>query len=302
MSEEAEFCTIFVEAPSGERFEADIPCGTPLKRVAADFFEDQGWPTEDRGGRRRRAVVDLVNPEDPNDTKRLNGDVDICEAGIENGATLRVFPESIAGAVDQRARTTALIADYNAMQDLCERNPRITFEANQYQAPDCYLVTFNYPSFTELWPNEPEPRRADTHQVEIILGADYPRRAPLVRWLTPIFHPNIRSSDGAVCLGVLQQRFLPGLGLARLVHMLAEMVQWRNFDAFNAFNREASIWATNPNHWDQIQEIGGHPFQGPIEELLKILSQSSQPRIDFRPLSPQPEPREQDDTFQSREH
>ncbi len=282
--EEVEFRTIYVEAPSGKRFEADLPCSTPLSKLAADFFESQGWPTQDRRGRGQRAVVELVNPEDPDDTKRLNGDLDICQANGENGDTLRIFPASIAGAVDQRARQNALIADHNEMQALVRRNPNITFEANRSHAPDRYEVTFHYKSFVELPPGSQEPLQGSPHRVEIILGGDYPRRAPIVRWQTPIFHPNIKSPEGAVCLGVLRERYLPGLGLGRLVTMLAEMVQWRNFDAFNPFNREAAEWAANPAHWEYIQAIGGHPFQGPIEQLFKEFSQAGRQPIKFRPL------------------
>lgn len=276
---------ILIEAPSGEQFEADIPCGTALNLVAADFFESQGWPTQDRRGRGQRAVVELVNPNNPDETKRLNSEDDICES-LENGDTIRIFPESIAGAVDQRARQTALIADHNAIIALAEEDPHITFEANRTHAPDRYEITLAYPSFIELPPGTVEPRVGETHRVEIILTTEYPRRAPLVRWLTPIFHPNIRQSDGAVCMGVLTERYLPGLGLARLVRMLVEMVRWRNFDAYNPFNKQAAAWAANPEHWQFIIELGGHPFQGPVEQLLKEFVQSQRTRITFRPLHP----------------
>lgn len=273
---------VFVEAPSGDRFEVDLPCGTPLNTVAAEFFESQGWPTQDRAGRGQRAVVELVNPENPDETKRLNGDDDVCDT-LEDDDTLRIFPESIAGAVDHRARLNALISDHNDLLGLAERNPEISFEANRTHAPDRYELTLHYPSFIELAP-ERTPRTGDIHRLEIVLGSDYPRRAPIVRWLTPIFHPNIRETDGAVCLGVLQERYLPGLGVARLVRMLAEMVQWRNFDAYNPFNKAAAEWAANPENWDLIREIGGHPFQGPIAELFKRFEHASRPRIAFRRL------------------
>jgi ubiquitin-protein ligase len=276
---------VFIEAPSGERFEADVPRGTKLSRLAADFFEDRRWPMQDHRGRGQRAVVELVNPDNPEDTKRLNGDQDVEEAGVREGDTLRIFPESIAGAVDPHARLTALISDHNDLQALSERNPRITFVANRSHAPDRYEVTFHYPSFIELVPGEREPRQADTHRAEIILGADYPRHAPFVTWLTPIFHPNIRPPEGMVCLGVLRERYLPGLGLARLVRMLAEMVQWRNFDAFHPFNREAAEWAANVDNWPLIEAIGGHPLQGPIEQFLKQLDRAIQPPIRFTRLS-----------------
>ena len=43
-------------------------------------------------------------------------------------------------------------------------------------------------------------RSGANHMAEVILGANYPREAPRVRWLAPIFHPNI-SASGVVCLG-----------------------------------------------------------------------------------------------------
>lgn len=278
-----EYRTIYVENMSRERFEAKVPCGSKLSKVAGDFFESQAWPLQDHRGRGQRAVVELVNPKDADDTKRLNGDDDICEAGVEDGDTLRIFPESIAGeSVDQRARLNALIADHKDMQHLSQRNPRVTFETNRHRAPDLYTVTFHYRSFVRWVPGQREPDIADEHEAEIVLGAAYPRRAPVVTWQTPIFHPNIEQPHGAVCLGVLRERYLPSLGLARIVRQLAEMVQWRNFDAFNPFNRDAARWASNMDNWRYIEALGGHPIQGPIEQLLKQMEGSEQEPIAFR--------------------
>src|SRR5437016_4965632 len=95
---------IMIEAPSGQKFEADIPCGTPVGKIAVEFFESQGWPVEDRQRGRQRAVVELVNPQNPDRTKRLNSEMGLCDAGVSNGATVRIFPESIAGGVDYYER------------------------------------------------------------------------------------------------------------------------------------------------------------------------------------------------------
>jgi hypothetical protein len=289
MSTQNEMRTIIVEAPSGERFETEVPCDTKISKLAVDFFEAQGWPTEQRG-QRQRAVVELVNPHNPDETKRLNGDGSVCEEGVENGDTLRIFSESIAGAtVAPRARQGALIDDHNGMRALCDRDPQISFSANREFAPDEYTVVFTYPSFVEPPAGAEPPLLGDRHEVRIILGAGYPRQAPFVRWLTPIFHPNIRAADGAVCLGVLGRRFLPGMGLARLVRMLAEMVQWRNYDAANAFNRAAAEWAADMANWPKIETlVGGYPLkahQG-VAELLRIVEKAGQQSITFRPLAP----------------
>jgi hypothetical protein len=90
----AEIRTIIIETPMGERFEAEVPCDMRIGNLSVDFFEAQGWPMEQRG---RRAVVEWVNPRNSNETRRLNGDKSICEEGVEDGDTLRIFPESVGG-------------------------------------------------------------------------------------------------------------------------------------------------------------------------------------------------------------
>ncbi len=247
---------------------------TPLARVAADFFENQGWRSSGPDGSKQRAVVELVDPANPSRTKRLRGDLTATQAMLREGDTLRIFPESIAGAaVDSRERVTALVSDFQEMTELAEWNHNITFQANSDIAPWRYTVTFTLPGIKALADDQRTPMLSQKHQVEIVLGAEYPREAPLVRWLTPIFHPNIRQSDGAVCLGVLNERFLPGLGLARLVTMLSEMVQYRNYDFTNPLNHQAAEWAADPAHWGDIIEMGGAPYEGPFEDLLRQLAE-----------------------------
>jgi ubiquitin-protein ligase len=260
---------VFVEGPDGERFEAMIPRDTMLSDLAADFFEDRGWPTRDGHGRGHRAVVELVDPENPDRTKRLGGEQTVDDAALWDGAVLRVFPESIAGTMDERERARALVADHQDMLDLAAWNRQVRFETNTTYAPTRYTVTLAYPGFRGLQRDGRTPLVADEHQLEIVLPAQYPRRAPVVRWLTPIFHPNIHPEHGGVCLGVLMDRYLPGLGLARVVTMLTEMVQWRNFDMTQPLNGAAAEWAADTDHWDHIYGIGGSPFQGPIEELFR---------------------------------
>jgi len=277
---------IYIETPSGDRFEADIPCEVKISQVTVDFFESQGWPLEDRRGQGQRAVVELVDPQNPDNTKRLNSNWGICESGLRDGDTLRIIPESRAGAVDQRTRLAALTMDYNEMQALSRQNPQITFTVNRIQAPDLYILTLHYTSFAELLPHDNEPHKTDQHRVEIMLGAQYPRRAPIVTWQTPIFHPNIRVSDGAVCQEALQERYFPGTGLARLVRMLVEMVQWRNFDTYSAINPQAAEWGAKVENWSTIEKIGGHPFQGPIEEYVRLLDRATHTPMIFRQLPP----------------
>ncbi|GIW89098.1 MAG: hypothetical protein KatS3mg108_3422 [Isosphaeraceae bacterium] len=80
------------------------------------------------------------------------------------------------------------------------------------------------------------------HRVEIRLGSSYPLTAPEIRWLTPIFHPNI-SEIGMVCLGGFGSHWVPSLRLDALVSMLWDMARYHNYDIRSPYNRDAALWA-----------------------------------------------------------
>lgn len=79
------------------------------------------------------------------------------------------------------------------------------------------------------------------HRCDIYLHLDYPRRPPVVTWLTPIFHPNILGPDrnGGVCLG----SWGAAESLADLCVRLGEIVAYRSLNPADALNLEAAGWA-----------------------------------------------------------
>jgi ubiquitin-protein ligase len=84
----------------------------------------------------------------------------------------------------------------------------------------------------------------ETHQVEIKLGASYPRTMPELRWLTPIYHPNI-SEIGMVCLGGYGTHWVPSLNLDELCGMLWDMARYHNYDVRSPYNRDAALWVAH---------------------------------------------------------
>jgi ubiquitin-protein ligase len=84
----------------------------------------------------------------------------------------------------------------------------------------------------------------DRHEVEIKLGASYPRTMPEIRWQTPIYHPNI-SEIGMVCLGGYGTHWVPSLNLDELCGMLWDMARYHNYDIRSPYNRDAALWVAN---------------------------------------------------------
>jgi len=84
----------------------------------------------------------------------------------------------------------------------------------------------------------------ERHEFEVRLGASYPRTMPEIRWMTPIYHPNI-SEIGMVCLGGYGTHWVPSLSLDELCIMLWDMARFHNYDIRSPYNREAALWAAN---------------------------------------------------------
>ena len=107
--------------------------------------------------------------------------------------------------------------------------------------PQRYLIEFRGKSLSREW-EKVTPR--GTHEVEIKLGASYPRTMPELRWITPIYHPNI-SEIGMICLGAYGTHWVPSLSLDELCVMLWDMARYQNYDIRSPYNREAALWAAN---------------------------------------------------------
>ncbi|RUL89099.1 ubiquitin--protein ligase [Tautonia sociabilis] len=111
----------------------------------------------------------------------------------------------------------------------------------QGDPPQRYLIEFHGRSLAR---ERGKVIEWQTHQVEVKLGASYPRTMPELRWLSPIFHPNI-SEIGLVCLGGYNTHWVPSLQLDELCEMLWDMARFHNYDLRSPYNREAALWAAS---------------------------------------------------------
>lgn len=78
------------------------------------------------------------------------------------------------------------------------------------------------------------------HRCDVYLHLDYPRRPPVVTWLTPVFHPNLLGPDrnGGVCIG----SWSAAEGLADLVVRLHDLVTYKAVNPVDALDSEAAAW------------------------------------------------------------
>lgn len=95
--------------------------------------------------------------------------------------------------------------------------------------PQHYRVTFLCRGIVGIDQNR-RPTYGDRHQVEIFLDEDFPADVPRLRWISPIWHPNIQHVEPkGVCVN--KPEWLGGMGLDGLCRMMFEMVQYKNYHA-----------------------------------------------------------------------
>src|SRR4051794_22564700 len=137
-------------------------------------------------------------------------------------------------------RIRRLRNDVAAMERLSAESSVLRFRGRG-QLVQHYLVEFHGKSLTR---ERGKVTVRERHEVEIKLGASYPRTMPEIRWMTPIYHPNI-SEIGMVCLGGYGTHWVPSLSLDELCIMLWDMARFHNYDIRSPYNREAALWAAN---------------------------------------------------------
>jgi ubiquitin-protein ligase len=167
-------------------------------------------------------------------------------------------------------QTRRLRSDAAAMEQLAAESSILRFKVTG-KPSQRYLVEFRGRSLAR---EAGKVVIRERHEVEIKLGASYPRTMPEIRWITPIYHPNI-SEIGLVCLGGYGTHWVPSLHLDALCGMLWDMARYHNYDIRSPYNRDAALWASNQTAF--AFPIDGRPLRDRRAALGRIESEGPAP-------------------------
>ncbi len=78
----------------------------------------------------------------------------------------------------------------------------------------------------------------NTHEVEIILHAEYPTYKPICKIFTPIWHPNFR--EGQICIGDI---WGAGESLTDIIINIGDMIQYKSWNSSSPLSADAARWA-----------------------------------------------------------
>lgn len=237
---------IYVEGPDARRFVVrDAPAQQTVGNLGGEVLADQ-YPQP--GDRSVPITVDHVGAD--GETRRIDGDATLHDAGVRDGDTLRVGRQTNAGSVHPDVHRAALERARNQLREFARHNPGFRVRANTSRPPTEYELRFRQPSLGPGPYEGAEPEPIEHHIVLVVLGPEFPRQAPVLWWETPIFHPNVapnygdglrtRQLAGKVCLGLLAEEWQPGRDFGELCQMVIDMAAFRSYGLFRETGRYAA--------------------------------------------------------------
>jgi len=213
--------------PSGGARSAEVPDDVAMHDLMPELTSLLELPTVGPDGRPMGYRLDSKALG-----RELKESETLAAAGIPENDRLMLTADITAGGVISVAgspRMRRMRADYELMKELAARSDLISFKAVDVRGgmpPERYIVTFACKSIASV-DRSGKPQYSNHHQVEIYLHNQYPQRWPGMKWMTPIWHPNINHLNGSVCIDAAW--WTASRSLDRLIIMLGEMVQWKNF-------------------------------------------------------------------------
>lgn len=258
---------VTIVLPSGGARAAEVPDDVIVRDLLSEFASLLQLPTVGPDGRPMSYRLDSKALG-----RELREDETLASAIVPDGDRLILTADITAGAgtnmVADSPRMRRLRADYELMQELSARTDLISVVAQSPRPnlpPERYIVTFKCKSIVGV-DSKGDPKFGGHHQVEIYLHNQYPQRWPGMKWLTSIWHPNINHLNGSVCIDAAW--WTASRSLDRLVIMLGEMLQWKNFH--DDPTKPPFPWDADAARWSR-EYRKTHPNAFPVDnrELMR---------------------------------
>jgi hypothetical protein len=160
-----------------------------------------------------------------------------------------------------------LQADFVHLLNLCQSTDIMKIVESEGTPPTRYVVEYDTKGIIGV-DELNNPVFSNRHLVEFALHEGYPMNLPFVRFLTPIFHPNVfdGSNEGFVCMGWAELPYK----LSDICIIVAKMITYQIYQASFPSNHKASEWAKSHATLFPMDQVG---LQGKDSEFIGQFSE-----------------------------
>jgi len=75
------------------------------------------------------------------------------------------------------------------------------------------------------------PYEEGLFEIDIVFPTEYPFKAPKVKFITKVYHPNIKQDTGEICADVIQNGWSPTLNVRYVLNSIKQMLVEPNADS-----------------------------------------------------------------------
>jgi len=150
-----------------------------------------------------------------------------------------------------KGRHARLLIEYEKLINLETRSEFIKIEPIDWiegMPPENYIITFTCLGIAGL-NSDNTPQFSEFHQVSMKISSNFPNQEPYLKWLTPIWHPNIQHKEPHHVCTDTPKNWYSTKSLDYLVTYLGELVQYKNYHAEWSppypDDKEAADWVIN---------------------------------------------------------
>lgn len=151
-------------------------------------------------------------------------------------------------------RLKRLTAERDQLMAAFASSRRVSIEPDQGDPPERYQVTYRIKGLELTSAGELVSR--SEHTIEVVLPADYPRRPPICKMRTPIFHPNIDRSD--ICTS---DHWSAQETLVDLVVRIGQIITFQSYNTKSPLNADAARWCDENHAKLPVDSTDLHPAE-----------------------------------------
>ena len=131
--------------------------------------------------------------------------------------------------------------------------------------------------------NGPEdtPYHKGLFKVDIVIPGDYPFTPPKMKFLTKIWHPNVSSQTGAICLDILKDAWSPALTIKTAMLSLQALMcapepsDPQDAEVANMYQSNYEQWVSTAKFWTETyareaSELEGEQKHPALRRLLDM--------------------------------